>query len=110
MEINLCIQKEEKNFIQKEERNFIQKEERNFIQKEERNFIQKIFFGYKEEKKEKNIIPTKIGNKNYNSALPLYYQDGVRCLDFDFNDTNCLSFKEKRTTSSTFQDAYCNMV
>ena len=94
MEINLCIQKEEKNFIQKEER----------------NFIQKIFFGYKEEKKEKNIIPTKIGNKNYNSALPLYYQDGVRCLDFDFNDTNCLSFKEKRTTSSTFQDAYCNMV
>jgi hypothetical protein len=106
MEKNICIQKEQKNFIQKEER--------NFIQKEQKNFIQNTFLGftgtYKEEKKEKNIIQTKFGNKNYNSALPLYYQDGVRCLDFDFNDTNCLSFKEKRTTSSTFQDAYCNMV
>lgn len=95
------------------------------IQKEQKNFIQNTFLGftgtYKEEKKEKNIIQKKIGNQNYYSALPLslplslplYYQDGVRCLDFDFNDTNCLSFKEKRTTSSTsstFQEAYCNMV
>jgi hypothetical protein len=92
MDINICIQKEERNFKQKEE-------------KKEKHIIQK---------KEKNIIQTKFGNKKSNSVLPLYYQDGVKCLDFDFNDTNCLSFEQNLYISSKKEqpvnDRYCDMV